>query len=240
MEGLSSSRTSEAFKLSWCDFLTNQVNVAALPTFYQAVTDNLFKNMVLSQPAVQEPDLPPVQPVTYEDANIVRYAAGYVCRKVYVKVKKSRRSIKDELLKSIIDLVDANRGQDRFPTPTTAWIKEVDRGGLWHVNEGTFMMFQAMEEEVREHFRMGKVSTMSEGYRATVVKAIIKNEDVAFYWCMLTTDISSDNADTLLHMLVELWVTIRGFSFASGWIELYKQENKKHCLKSAVVQSSNL
>ena len=44
------------------------------------------------------------------------------------------------------------------------------------------MLFQAMEEEeVREHFRIGKVSTMDEGYRATVVKKIINNEDVACY-----------------------------------------------------------
>lgn len=223
-------RTSEAFKLSWCDFLTNQVKVAALPNFYQAVTDNLFKDMVMTQAAVEEPDLPPVQPITYEDANVVRYAAGYVCRKVYEKIKKSGFSNKDGLLESVIVLVDADRGQDASPTSTTAWIKEVDRGGLWHVKEGTFMLFQAMEEEVREHFRMRKA--MHEGYKSTVVKAISENEDVAFYWCMLTADISSDDANTLLHMLVELWVTIRGFSFASGWIEVYKQENKKSLQRS--------
>ena len=94
------------------------------------------------------------------------------------------------------------------------------------------MLFQAMEEEVREHFRIGKVSTMGEGYRATVVKKIINNEDVAFYWCMLTTDLSGDDADLLLQMLVELWVTIRGFSFVSCWIELYKQEKEENLQRS--------
>ena len=42
------------------------------------------------------------------------------------------------------------------------------------------MLFQAMKEEVREHFRMGKVSTMGEGYSATVVKKIIDNQVFAF------------------------------------------------------------
>ena len=208
------------------------MKVASLPTFYQAVTDNLFKQLILAQTAVEEPDLQPVQPLTCEDANVIRYAAGYVCRKVYEKIRKSSRPNKDELLQSITDLVDANRGQEPSPTPTTAWIMEVDRGGLWHVKEGTFMLFQAMEEEVREHFRMGKVSTIGAGYRATVVNKIIDNGDVEFYWCMLTTDLSSVDADTLLQMLVELWVTIRGFSFVSGWIELYKQEKKENLQRS--------
>lgn len=106
-------------------------------------------------------------------------------------MKKSRRPNKNELLQSITDLVDANRGKELSSTPTTTWINEVDRGGLWHVKEGTFMLFQAMKEEVKEHFRIGKVLTMDEGYRATVVKKIINNEDVTFYWCLLTTDLSS-------------------------------------------------
>ena len=85
-------RTSEGFRLSWCEFLTTQVKVATLPTFYQAVTDSLFKQMILAQTAQtaeEEPDLQPVQPISCEDANVIRYAAGYVCRKVYEKIRKS-------------------------------------------------------------------------------------------------------------------------------------------------------
>ena len=44
---------------------------------------------------------------------------------------------------------------------------------------------------------------------------------------MLAADTSNDDADKVLHMLVDMWVKICGFSFASDWIELYKQENKK-------------
>ena len=73
------------------------------------------------------------------------------------------------------------------PTPITAWLMEVDRGGLWHVKEGIFILFQAMEEEVREHFWMGKVSTMGAGYRATVVNKIIDNGDV-MSWSSLGED----------------------------------------------------
>ena len=38
------------------------------------------------------------------------------------------------------------------------------------------MLFQAMEEEVMEQFRMGKVSSMGVGYRNTVVNNIIEQD----------------------------------------------------------------
>ena len=36
-----------------------------------------------------------------------------------------------------------------------------------------------------------------------------------------------DVSNSLLRMIVELYVTIRGFSYANGWIEQYKQTHKR-------------
>ena len=36
------------------------------------------------------------------------------------------------------------------------WMEMIDRGGLCHVKDGTFYLFNAMEEEVREHFRLSR------------------------------------------------------------------------------------
>ena len=41
-----------------------------------------------------------------------------------------------------------------------------------------------------------------------------------------------NEADALLHMLVDHWVTIRGYSFASSYVERYKQKQKKTVQKS--------
>ena len=43
------------------------MKVVSLPTFYQAVTDNLFKQLILAQSAVEKPELQSVQPVTCEE-----------------------------------------------------------------------------------------------------------------------------------------------------------------------------
>ena len=83
------------------------------------------------------------------------------------------------------------------------------------------------EEEVREHFRFGALEDSKERCRERLTTALSSNNEVLFHWCMLTAEIEEIHAQTVLDMLVSLWVTIRGFSFASAFIEMYKQEKKK-------------
>ena len=51
-----------------------------------------------------------------------------------------------------------------------------------------------------------------------LLSSIASNEDVLFYWSRLSADADEEDAQTLLKMVVELWVTIRGFAFASSWM----------------------
>ena len=83
------------------------------------------------------------------------------------------------------------------------------------------------EEEVREHFRFGALEDSKERCRERLTTALSSNDEVLLHWCMLTAEIEEIHAQTVLDMLVSLWVTIRGFSFASAFIEMYKQEKKK-------------
>ena len=121
-------------------------------------------------------------------------------------------------------------------TASADWVDVVDRGGLLHVKEGTYMLFCAMEEEVREHFRIDKATAMVEGNREQVENAVMENDDVLFHWCTLVTDISDTDAAVVLELLVKLWITIRGFSFASAWLELYKQSKKKRLQRSKALR----
>ena len=170
-------RTSQEFRLLWKD-ISAEMKVPHIPAFYQAVTDHIFKEMFVAITPVQERLLQPIQPLSYEDVNVIRFAAGYVCRKVYTKVNNSRHPNKEELLSCIMELVE--RG-DVEPSSSTDWVREVDRGGLWHVNESTYMLFCAMEEEFRHHFRLSNMSQLVDGLRDEVVASITCNEDVAFH-----------------------------------------------------------
>ena len=73
------------------------------------------------------------------------------------------------------------------------------------MKDGTFYLFNAMEEEVREHFCFHQ---MIERYKDGVISSIIENEEVQFHWAVLTSDIKTEEANELLLMIVKLWTTI--------------------------------
>ena len=110
----------------------------------------------------------------------------------------------------------------------------MDRGGLWHVRETTFHLLCSLEEEVRTYLDALSLPN-SAGLRTQFVNKLIKSEDVQFYWRIATADFEVDDVevhDHLLNMIVELFVTIRGFSYASAWMEHYKQLKKKSTQRS--------
>ena len=64
------------------------------------------------------------------------------------------------------------------------------------------MLLAAMEEEVREHFRVGAVENTQEGCRKRLITAVSTNNKVLFHCCMLTAKIEEVHAETVLDMLV--------------------------------------
>ena len=93
----------------------------------------------------------------YDEANAMRYVAGYVCCAVrMITVLHSR--LKKQLLLALSELLEddsINYSEDKKASPqqlqlsSSDWIDLVDRGGLLHVNMETFMLFTAIEGVVR-------------------------------------------------------------------------------------------
>ena len=74
-----------------------------------------------------------------------------------------------------------------------------------------YMVFYGMEIEVRSHIQ-GET-----GVKETIIR------DVTFYWSLLAANWESEETAVLLHMMTEQWITLRGFSHASAFMERYKQ-----------------
>ena len=92
-----------------------------------------------------------------------------------------------------------------------------------------------MEEEIRPLLP----SLLSETDRKEkIINELSTNEDVLFYWLIVGAEPADFEEDDervhteLLKRIIELFVTIRGFSCASGWLEKYKQLSKKGIQKS--------
>ena len=81
-----------------------------------------------------------------------------------------------------------------------------------------------MKEVVREHSRKSNMQSLS-------LSAYSHQQDhnVPFNLCIAAADFGEVEEKILLEIIVALclWVAICGFSFVSGWIEQYKQTNKK-------------
>lgn len=60
---------------------------------------------------------------------------------------------------------------------------------------------------------------------------MLQNDNVQF-WSNVCSDWEEEICDILLELIVNEWVTIRGFSYASAWVEKLKQETKMTTEKS--------
>lgn len=77
-----------------------------------------------------------------------------------------------------------------------------------------------MEIELRKH-----LTTTTTGMKDELIDKIISNDDVQYHWSALAVN-WDEEAEQLIKLIVEHWITIRGFSFVSAFMEMYKQRNK--------------
>ena len=105
------------------------------------------------------------------------------------------------------------------------WINAIDRDGLWRVNDDVFALFCDIEYEIRRHLTTTR-SVPHEGFKQEILDGLTSNEDVQFQWCVLFAELDTTTANCLWDMIIELYVTVRGFAFAGSCMELYKQSQK--------------
>ncbi len=223
-------RTTEDFSRRWKHFLLQATGAPVSPIVFQYLTDKIFRRLICDHfptPVEKQAGSTSQQRLSYEEQNAMRYAAGYIPRALRKRLERSSHPLKEELVLCLLDLTEDEDGSHE----SEDWIKRIDRGGLKHVTHLMFTTLAAMETELRSH--LGKVPG---NFKATVTSAILKNEDVLFLWSMVAAEWEEEESKLLLQMIVDLWVTIRGFSYASAWVEKYKLVNKRTVQKSKGVR----
>ena len=88
-----------------------------------------------------------------------------------------------------------------------------------------------MEEDVQRNIKHKSKSQVSLNV-AALRASIIGNQDVVFYWSIAAAQFDEKEAELLLEKITDLWITVRGFAYTSGWLEQYKQKEKKGIQKS--------
>ena len=161
------------------------------------------------------------------EENAIRYASGYVPFKLLQKLKK-RRTNKAAAFVECLTNMAVGGDVSSYYQYTTVWLHSKDKGGLFQINDATFLFFRAVEIGTQRHLPTHIRSASKSNSKETLIRSIMEGEDVLFLWDMLAVDIrDQDHSSELLELLIELWITTRGFSLASSWLEEYKQANKK-------------
>jgi hypothetical protein len=222
---------SDEFRGKWKDFLGKTIGFSACPIFYEYITNELMDKIlfnhfkVSSQTELADDQLSSTSHLDYEDMNSLYFTAGYVIRSLTKKISKSKHNLKGEILVCLQEMAQGEHDEDDLEMQE--WIKLVDRGGLIHVSEVTYMVFHVMECTFRQYFKPGINSNLKD-----MTEKILTNEELLFYWALVSVNWSDEESSTLQKLMVEHWITLRGFSSASAINELYKQEHNKTVQKS--------
>ena len=114
--------------------------------------------------------------------------------------------------------------EEDFLEYTTTWQRVVDRGGLFEVSVYDF--FLELEVSIYPMFK----KSLSPGgvalSKKEVMCIVLHDEDVLFLWLMLSVDLNEEKGNVVLRDLIELWVTLSGYSIASRLLEEYKEATR--------------
>ena len=176
--------------------------------------------------------------ISMDELNTMRYVCGYVACSLLKRYEKKSGEVYSQYATCLGEMaVEGHEGdeEDSVFSYTKRWLDQVNRGGLFPLNDETFHLFIEVEKCVLAY--LSKYLTTSkldkDCFKADVHDKIIQNEDIQFYWALLSQDIDCPNdAQTLLSEIIRLWVTIRGFSMAASWMEIYKEKESTNTEKS--------
>lgn len=204
------------------------------PLFYQHVTTKVFTTLLKQQCAVEieSPfdDTALTTSLNYEEENALRYIGGYILRSLSTNAKKE----KDIFLQEAVE--DLKGDTNELPTESEEWTGSVDRGGLIYISEATYQFLVALEYSLRRYLKIGTAHLMDHEFRSTLTKKVLTDDDVQFNWTIASAAVEEDVMERLLDGIIKLYITIRGFSFASSILEMYKKDGKKGTQKKKTLR----
>lgn len=177
----------------------------------QYVNDKLFQEIINSKLVAEEEDSREFESdLNIDECQALRYVAGYVPYRLVKKFKKSSHPLKDDFLICLEKMRSSDEeGEESFLDYTKRWVKAIDRGGLFTINDDVYIFFKSIEIKIRQHLNI--TQHMHDINKEKTLKDILSDMDVQFFWSFLSTDLDDEVAEQLLKEIAQFWQTIRGF-----------------------------
>lgn len=126
---------------------------------------------------------------------------------------------------------DADENEDTYLEYTQRWIHTVDRGVLFRVNDVVYGSFYELEKLVHKHLLRLMTRDIELG-KKDIVDEVTSDNSVQFHWSMIAADLDEEIGQQRLVEIVQLWLTVHGFSMAGAFLEHYIQVTKTSTRKS--------
>ena len=169
--------------------------------------------------------------MTKDELNALQYVGGFVPHSLLSRFEKNERYTKS--LECLGDMAVASESDGDVLDYTKEWMEKVNRGGLFPPNNVTFQMFVGIEQATRLRVRCHHYIDRHDKDLEDIIESTAMNADVQWHWMLISQSVeSAEESDWLLGEIIKLYVTVRGFSIAANWMELYKKESKKSTKKT--------
>lgn len=201
----------------------SQVN--SEPLVMELVNETILEELISDTFPSGEETSPEIGTVTLtkDEANIIRYACGYVAMKLHKRFLKEHG---DKAARFVVclDCFHADGPSSSLLNYTKEWVQRVNRGGLFDVSDDAFRLLSAIEIVMRKKLtdHLKSRSGSSDG-KSSIIEYVTSNPDVQFYWSIIDVNLEDEESTELLTHVVKLWLNVRGFSVTNEWMETYKQ-----------------
>ena len=213
--------------ISWKELFSVLRLPVARTVLLQSVNRQIFNALLKEKCTGKQQKLPKPVSLLSEEENAIRYASGFIAFKLMKKFEKKDSSKAAQFVECLSSTAVAGE-ESSFYGYTREWLRMVDRGGLFNINESGFILFRCIELKTQACLPQHLQQASCETSKMELLKNIESDEEMQFYWSMVAVDIDNESSSQeLLHEIIQLWVTIRGYCIASSWLEAYKNAQQK-------------
>ena len=193
------------------------------PLLIEYVNEKLFAKHIKTKFDVEEQQSQPAE-LTEDDLNALRYAAGFVPWKLKQKFKKPtcQHPNQQDFLVCLAGMSelegDEEENEDAYLDYPKRWIHAIDHGDLVYISDNVYVFFHEVERLVQEFLH--KLMTQDAKHsKQEIIDEVSSDCNVQFYWSVIANDLDEDVGQELLVEIVQLWLTVRGFSTAGAFVE---------------------
>jgi hypothetical protein len=180
--------------------------------------------------------------LNFDEQSALWYVGGYIIRSLRKKINKSCHQDKSTLLywlEQLIEVpshssvyvghedddIDDNEDHDY----TLNWINAINHGHLVQCINDFHTFLYTVELHVKTHCSFGMKSTEAH------LEEVMGNKELLMIWKQICAEDhqakKSVNDDVLLHKILSLYITIRGFRYTAKFMENFKKSKQKNLQK---------